>query len=204
MSSAKRERRLSAKAKASTDRTPRTVKENLSTENKIHLILHPVPEAELFEFEEFSIAPGSPTPGELLGKRKREQGNSPKQRKQAKVDSTEPADDEFVAPVGSDENVSDVSDDELGFSSDEEIKITRKKNKKLTRRQKAMNTPIIHNNGLMALPMESEKKPMTEEMKNRKSEQARKRKRLAERQAEEEKVGRASRPYILSILTFKC
>ena len=61
-------------------------------------------------------------------------------------------------------------------------------NQKLTARQKALlNKGDEKTDDLQSLPM-GNKKILTEEEKNKKSEQARRRKRLAERQAEDEIV----------------
>lgn len=184
-----RERKPTARVKESSEDldnqvTPkRIVKENLSTENKIHLILYP-----LQETPQVTINPQPTTPrskqNSTLGKRKR--SSTPTKQRPPKKQKI--PDDEFqLAKDPSDEELSGTSDDgEL--SSDDEVKLTKNKNKRLTKRQKAMNTKVVVTDGLLSLPMDTEKRPMTEEEQNKKSEQARRRKRLEERRSEEEKV----------------
>lgn len=154
----------------------RKVKENLSTEDKIHIILHP-PE---YKTEKTSNRVSN------LGKRKRTTKVKNPPAKKQKIESPEYSDDQEDMDVF-DPSESDGSAEENGeVSSDEEARVLKKQKKNLTQRQKAMMSSNIDE--LPALPMAMEKKVLTEEAKIRKSEQARRRKRLAEKQAEEERV----------------
>ena len=160
---------------------PRRVKENRSTETKIHLILHPLDPLEIATVQK----PNSP----LLGKRSRVDTPAPPPQEPS---PSIPDEDEEMDDLEDQEDnaegaeASDEEEDEEGLSSDEELKAA--KNKKMTQRQRAMATGE-EQPGLFALAMESERKPMTEHEKNRKSEASRRRKRQAERQIEEQKVG---------------